>query len=74
MTLVIELVNDLKKQRARPNRESAAQIVVRAKQRAKDINHLPREALMKQFSETVDAIRAEAIAKGTAIEGELESD
>ncbi len=74
LLIVIELVSDLKKQRARPNRESAAQIVARARQRAKDITHLPREELMKQFSQTLDAIRAEAIAKGTAIEGELESD
>jgi hypothetical protein len=33
LLVVIELVNDLKKQRAHPNRELAAQIVARAKQR-----------------------------------------
>ena len=29
---------------------------------------------MEQFSKSLDAIRADAIAKGTAIEGEWESD
>jgi len=71
---VIELVNDLKKQRARPNRESAVQIVARAKRRASELSHLSREEVMRQFGNTLDAIRAEAVAKGTALEGELEGD
>lgn len=71
---VIELVNDLKKQRARPNREAAVQMVARAKQRAAELSHLSREEVMQQFGNTLDAIRAEAIAKGTALEGELEGD
>ena len=74
LLVVIEMVDNLKKQRARPNRESAAQIVARAKARAAETSHLSRAALMQQFGDTLEAIRAEAIAKGTAIEGEWEGD
>ncbi len=74
LLVVIETVEFLKKQRARPNRESAKEIVARAKLRAAETSNLPREELMKKFSDTLDAIRAQAIENGTAIEGELESD
>ena len=74
LLVVIEMVDNLKKQRARPNRESAAQIVARAKARAVETSHLSREALIQQFGDALEAIRAEAIAKGTAIEGEWEGD
>lgn len=74
LLVVIETVESLKKQRARPNRESAKEIVARAKARAEETRNLPREELMNKFSDTLDAIRAEAIKNGTAIEGELESD
>ena len=74
LLVVIEMVNTLKKQRAHPNRELAAKIVTQAKARAAAISHLSRDELMQEFGDTIEAIRAEAIAKGTAIEGELESD
>ena len=74
LLVVIETVEFLKKQRARPNRESAKEIVARAKLRAAETSNLPREELMKKFSDTLDAIRAQAIENGSAIEGELESD
>ena len=74
LLLVIEMVGELKKQRTRPNRPSAQQIVAHAKERAAETSHLPRAELMQQFSAVLEEIRAEAIAKGTAIEGELESD
>ena len=74
LLIVIEMLDTLKKQRVHPNREAAAQIVARAKARAVETSPLSREALMQQFSTTLEAIRAEAIAKGTAIEGEWESD
>ena len=74
LLIVIEMVDTLKKQRARPNREAAAQIVARAKARAVETSQLSREALMQQFSDTLEAIRAEAVAQGTAIEGEWEGD
>ncbi|HLB47502.1 MAG TPA: hypothetical protein VJL59_10900 [Anaerolineales bacterium] len=74
LLVVIEMVDNLKKQRARPNRESAAQIVARAKARAAETSHLSRAELMQQFGDALEAIRAEAIAKGTAIEGEWAGD
>ncbi|MCA1899067.1 MAG: hypothetical protein LDL50_00010 [Chloroflexi bacterium] len=74
LLIVIEAVENLKKQRARPNRELAKEIVARAKARAEETRNLPRAELMKKFSDTLEAIRADAIANGTAIEGELEGD
>jgi hypothetical protein len=74
LLVVIEMVDNLKKQRAHPNRESAAEILARAKSRAAEMSHLSREEVMQRFSDSLDAIRAEAIEKGIAIEGELEGD
>lgn len=74
LLIVIEMVDTLKKQRARPNRELAAEILSRAKARAAEMSHLSRAEVMEKFSKTLDAIRADAIAKGTAIEMEWESD
>lgn len=74
LLVVIETVESLKKQRARPNRDTAKEIVARAKARAEETRNLPREELMKKFSDTLDSIRAEALKNGTAIEGELEGD
>ncbi len=72
LLVVLEMVDNLKKQRAHPNRELAAKIVAQARERAKSTSHLSRDELMKQFGETLEAIRTDAIAKNTAIEGELE--
>lgn len=36
------------------------------------MKHLSREEAMERFSKTLDAIREDAIANGTAIEGEWE--
>ncbi len=74
LLIVIEMVDSLKKQRIHPNRKSAAEIVARAKARATQTSHLSRSELMQEFSDTLDSIRAEAIAKGAAVDGELESD
>ena len=73
LLLVIEMVGELKKQRAQPNREKAAEIVAHAKMRAADTSSLSRAELMQEFSGVLEEIRAQAIAKGTAIEGKLES-
>ena len=74
LLIVIEMVDTLKKQRARPNRELAAEILSRAKARAAEMSHLSRAEVMEKFGATLNAIRAEAIAKETAIEGEWERD
>jgi len=74
LLIVIEMVDTLKKQRARPNKELAAEILARAKARAEEVKYLSRDEAMERFGKTLDAIREDAIAKGTAIDEELESD
>ncbi|MBV6397246.1 MAG: hypothetical protein HFACDABA_02854 [Anaerolineales bacterium] len=68
LLIVIEMVDSLKKQRARPNKELAAEILAKAKARAEEVRYLSRDEAMEKFGKTLDAIRADAIAKGTAIE------
>ena len=74
LVVVIEMISEIKKKRSNPNREAALEIVARARARAAEMAHLSREEVMERFSRTMEAIRAEAIEKGTAIEGELEGD
>lgn len=74
LLIVIEMVDTLKKQRARPNKELAADILAKAKARAEEVKYLSRDEAMEKFGKTLDSIREDAIAKGTAIEGEVESD
>lgn len=78
LLIVIEMVDTLKKQRARPNKELAAEILAKAKAKAKaraeEVRYLSRDEAMEKFGKTLDAIREDAIAKGTAINGEVESD
>ena len=74
LLVVIEMVDNLKRQRAHPNRELSAKIVAQAKARAAETSHLSRDELMKHFNDTLETIRSDAITKGTAIEGELEGD
>ena len=74
LLIVIEMVDTLKKQRARPNRELAAEILAKVKARAEEVKYLSRDEAMEKFGKTLDAIREDAIAKGTAIDGEVESD
>ena len=74
LLIVVEMVDSLKRHRAHSNRKSAAEIVARAKARPAETSHLSRVELMQEFGDALESIRAEAIAKGIAIEGELESD
>lgn len=74
LLIVIEMVDALKKQRARPNKELAAEILAKAKARAEEMKHLSHEEVVQRFIDAMERIRAEAIAKGTAIEGEWERD
>jgi hypothetical protein len=74
LLVVIEMVETFKKQRTRPNRKAAAEIVSQAKIRAANTSGISRAELMRQFNSTLEEIHAEAIAKGKAIEGELEGD
>ena len=74
LLIVIEMVDSLKKQRAHPNKELAVEILAKAKARAEEVRYLSRDEAMEKFGKTLDAIREDAIAKDTAIDGEVESD
>ena len=49
-------------------------LLARAKARASELSHLSHAEVVQRFVDAADRIRAEAIEKGTAIEGEWESD
>ncbi len=68
LLIVIEMVDTLKKQRTPPNKELAAEILARAKARAAEMKNLSHEEVVQRFIDATDRIRADAIAKGTAIE------
>jgi len=68
LAVVVEVISDLQIHSAR----SAADIVTRARQRASEMKNLPREEVFKQLRLAMDAIRAQAIAQGTAIDHEEE--
>ncbi|MDO9303359.1 MAG: hypothetical protein Q7T89_18365 [Anaerolineales bacterium] len=74
LLVVIEMIDTLKKQRTRPNRVTAEEIVTRAKARAAEMSHLSHAEVVQRFIDVTERIRAEAIEKGVAIEGEWESD
>lgn len=74
LLIVIEMVDNLKRQRSHPNRDLASKIITQAKTRAMETSHLSRDELMKEFSNALEAIRSDAISKGTAIEEEWEGD
>lgn len=72
--VVAEVITDFKRQaQAKAERRTqAAELVARAKQRAAELKHLSREELGRQFMQTVEAVRAEAIAHNTASDSEAE--
>lgn len=72
LLVVIEVMDNLKKNRVNSNRDRAAKIVAQAKARASETRQLSHDELMKQFKNTIEAIRADAIARGVAIEREFE--
>ena len=54
--------------------QTADEILSHAKARAAEMSHLSHAEAVQRFIDATERIRAEAIAKGTAIEGEWESD
>ena len=73
--LVLDFVEHLK-QRQETLRQKAlvAEIQVAARRRAKELESVPREQIVARFDQLIEEIRQTAIAKGTAIEGDWESD
>jgi hypothetical protein len=76
LPLVIEFVGYLKQRRQSPAhpRISAAEIRAEARRRAGALKDVPRNRLVARFEELSEAIRSEAMAKGTATEGDWQGD
>lgn len=71
LVAVVEFVGSLKRDHARP---SLAEIKAEAARLTQQLEGLSRAELFKRFNDNLEAIRANAIAQGTAIEGEWEHD
>ena len=75
LPLVIEFVEYLKQRRVTPKqRLSPAEMRAEARRRASLLRDVPREEIVARFRELTEEIRQEAIAKGTAIEGDWKGD
>lgn len=74
LLVVYETIADLKQKESQKLPLTAAEIIARAKARAEEMKYLSHEEAVQRFIDTMDRIRAEAIEKGTAIEGEWEGD
>jgi len=76
LQLVVEFVDCLEEKRpAEPARSiSAKEIREEAHKRARLLREVPRDQLVARFVEVGEQIRQEAIAKGTAIEGDWTGD
>jgi glucokinase len=74
LLVVYETINDLKQKESEKTKLTAAEIVARARSRAAEMSHLSHEEVVQRFIDAMERIRADAIAKGMAIEGEWERD
>ena len=75
LLLVVEFVEFLKQRKARSaQRLSLTEIQAEARRRAALLQDVPREEIVARFRELTEEIRQEAIAQGTAIEGDWVSD
>ncbi len=72
LPLVIDFLDYLERlhQAQRPAAPSADEIVAEAFRRSEMLRNVPREQLMTRFMDLGEEIRQEAIARGTAIEGD----
>ncbi|MEO7841856.1 MAG: hypothetical protein ABIU06_21140 [Anaerolineales bacterium] len=75
LLVVYETISDLRqKDKAGQASFSSDEILSRAKARASELSQLTHAEAVQRFIDATDRIRAEAIEKGIAIEGEWESD
>ena len=75
LSLVIEFMEHLKQRRAAPRqRLSPAEMRAEARRRATLLQDVSRGEIVARFIELAEEIRQEAIAKGTAVEGDWEGD
>jgi hypothetical protein len=71
LVAVMEFMARLKQ---RPHRLTVAEIKAEAEKLSAQFQNMSRPELMRRFQENLDTMRADAIAKGTALDVELESD
>lgn len=75
LLIVYETISDLQqKDKVGQPSFNADEILSRAKARASELSHLSHEEAVQRFIDATDRIRAAAIEKGIAVEGEWESD
>ncbi len=74
LLVVYETISDLKQKESEKSSLTADEILARAKARAVGMRNLSHEQIVQRFIDATERIRAIAIEKGTAIEGEWESD
>jgi len=74
--LVVEFVDYLKYRRKRQStpQRSVAAIREEAKVRAKLLDQVPREEIVRRFEELSEQIRQEAISRGVAVDGDWADD
>lgn len=74
LLLVLELLENLERRALPPSSLPVAQIRELAKARAKRLAFVPRDVLMARFLELAEEIRRQAIARGTAVDGDWMGD
>lgn len=74
LLVVLEVVDDLKQRSPVNHTVPVADILARARRRAAELQDMPRENLMASFINLTERMRARAIERGTAIDGDWESD
>lgn len=76
LPLVVEFVDYLKQQRQTTPQPclSVAEMRAEAQRRARLLREVPRVEIVPRFRELTEEIRQEAIAKGSAIEGDWRGD
>ena len=72
LPLVIEFVDDLKQKRQAKldHQLSVAEMRAEARRRVEQLHKAPRDEIVARFRELTVEIRQEAVAKGTATEGD----
>ena len=73
LLVVYEIIGDLKRREAASSLTSD-EILTRAKARASELKNLSHVEAVQRFMDATERIRADAVEKGTAIEGEWEGD
>lgn len=74
LPLVVEFVEYLRRQRAAQRKMSAVEIQVEAHRRALQMKDVSRAEVVARFQALTEAIRAEAIKSGQAVDGDWQSD